>query len=213
MKDIPMFTTEYGAASLILRELPYRGIAYVRLQATEQPEKLLEECIGFCRACGAEKIYATGDPHLEQFPLHTAIVLLQCPRENLGTTEATLCPVVPDTLEQWCNIYNERMRRVPNAAYMRISEAQGLRNDGYFIHRDGICIGIGKACDGKIDAVISLAPGAGADCVRALCALTKEGAVTLEVATANEKAMGLYKKLGFTQKQELSRWFAVYAAE
>ena len=52
MKDIPMFTTEYGAASLILRELPYRGIAYVRLQATEQPEKLLEECIGFCRAFG-----------------------------------------------------------------------------------------------------------------------------------------------------------------
>ena len=43
MKDIPVFTTENGAASLILREIPYRKRAHIRLQATREPEALLEE--------------------------------------------------------------------------------------------------------------------------------------------------------------------------
>ena len=210
MKDIPLFTTEYGAASLILRELPYRGIAYVRLLATEQPVQLLEECIGFCRACGAEKIYATGSPALEQYPLHTAVVLLQCPKDRLGATAATLCPVVSDTVELWRTIYNKKMLSVPNAAYMTTADAKNLLSDGYFILRDGQRIGIGKASCGKIDAVIALSLGAGTDCVRALGTLTQTGSICLEVATANEKAMKLYQKLGFFQTRELSRWYQVY---
>ena len=31
MKDIPAFTTENGIASLILREIPYREEAYIRI--------------------------------------------------------------------------------------------------------------------------------------------------------------------------------------
>ena len=44
MKDIPMFTTEYGIASLTLGQVPYTATAYIRLQATEQPAELLQEC-------------------------------------------------------------------------------------------------------------------------------------------------------------------------
>ena len=44
MRNIPVFTTEFGVASLILKEIPYTGIAYVRLQSSLFPEKLLEEC-------------------------------------------------------------------------------------------------------------------------------------------------------------------------
>ena len=60
MKDFPMFTTEYGVASLVLREIPYRGEAYITIQDSLEPEKLLEECISFCRICGAEAVYAKG---------------------------------------------------------------------------------------------------------------------------------------------------------
>ena len=53
MKDIPVFTTENGAASLILGEIPYRGQAYIRIQDSLEPESLLKECVSFCRMCGA----------------------------------------------------------------------------------------------------------------------------------------------------------------
>ena len=50
MRDLPMFTTEFGVASLILKEIPYREEAYILVQSTQEPEKLLRECIDFCRA-------------------------------------------------------------------------------------------------------------------------------------------------------------------
>jgi hypothetical protein len=61
MQDFPMFTTEYGVASLFLREIPYRGRAHIKIQSSQDPEKLLEECVSFCRVCGAEWIDAAGD--------------------------------------------------------------------------------------------------------------------------------------------------------
>ena len=74
MKDFPVFTTENGVASLILKEIPYRGEAYIHLRDSQNPKVLLEECVSFCAACGAEKIYASGSPALEQYPLHTAVL-------------------------------------------------------------------------------------------------------------------------------------------
>ncbi|MDY4222972.1 MAG: hypothetical protein SOX71_10830, partial [Candidatus Faecousia sp.] len=73
MKDFPVFPTSHGAASLTLKEIPYRQEAYIQIQSTQEPELLLEECIGFCAACGAERIYASGDACLERYPLHTSI--------------------------------------------------------------------------------------------------------------------------------------------
>ena len=60
MKDIPLFTTEFGIASLTLNEIPYSRKAYFRIQDSAQPEQFVEECRDFCRAVGAEEIYATG---------------------------------------------------------------------------------------------------------------------------------------------------------
>ena len=60
MKDIPVFTTQNGVASLILQEIPTQGCAYIRLQATLSPEQLLAECISFCRMVGATRIYVAG---------------------------------------------------------------------------------------------------------------------------------------------------------
>jgi len=73
MKDFPMFTTEFGIASLVLKEIPYRGEAYIIIQDTQQPEQLLQECVSFCRMCGAEKIYARGHKITENYPLHCIV--------------------------------------------------------------------------------------------------------------------------------------------
>ena len=211
MRDIPMFTTEYGIASLALGQVPYTATAYIRLQATEEPEKLLQECVGFCRACGAEIFYATGDPWLEQLPLHTTVVEMRCSAASLPQTEACLFPVVPETLETWRNIYNDKMKAVPNAAYLSQRDAKKLPEEGscYFVHKDGLLLGIGKAAQGKIDAVAAVQKGAGRDVVLALCSLFPEETISLEVASTNEKAVRLYESLGFIPVVETSRWYRV----
>ena len=68
MLDIPMFTTENGAASLILKEIPYSEAAYIKIHSSQAPEALLEECVSFCRMAGAENIYASGHVILEKYP-------------------------------------------------------------------------------------------------------------------------------------------------
>ena len=37
MRDFPMFTTENGVGSLVLREIPYRGVAYVTIRDASAP--------------------------------------------------------------------------------------------------------------------------------------------------------------------------------
>ncbi len=211
MKDIPMFTTEFGIASLLLKEIPYREEAYIRLQATEQPLELLNECIAFCRACGAEKIYATGHDALEQYPLHTQVIQMQC-ASPLPETDAALFPVLPETLENWRGIYNERMKDVPNASFMTEKDAKDMlkAGDGYFIHRNGQLLGIGKASGSKIEAVVSVVPGAGKDVVLALSSLLTGDSVTVDAASTNTRAVHLYEKLGFLAVQALSKWYHVY---
>ena len=65
-----MFDTEFGIASLVLKEIPYKGIAYIILREVWDPEGLLMECVSFCRMVGAERVYATGHEALSQYPLY-----------------------------------------------------------------------------------------------------------------------------------------------
>ena len=60
MRDFPVFTTENGVGSLVLKEIPYRKVAYITIQDSLFPEAFLSECVDFCRAVGAERIYACG---------------------------------------------------------------------------------------------------------------------------------------------------------
>ena len=211
MKDIPVFTTEHGAASLFLREIPYRKRAHIKLQATQEPEKLLDECVSFCRACGAEWIDAAGNDYLEKYPLITAIVAMQCEKAAIPETDACLFPVTENTVSKWLDIYNERMADVPNAAFMDSADGRELlkSGDGYFVHRNGELLGIGKAAGDFIDTVISVKPGAGETVMRALASVLTEDAVRLWVASANTRAVRLYERMGFVPVKELSRWYRV----
>jgi GNAT superfamily N-acetyltransferase len=211
MQDMPMFTTEYGVASLFLREISYRGRAHIKIQSSLDPEKLLAECISFCRMCGAEWIDAAGHTYLENYPLITAIWSMQCDRQAIEETDACLFPVTEETVQQWLEIYNTRMADVPNAAYMDSKDGRELlkSGDGYFVHRDGKLLGIGKAKDDFIDAVIAVVPGAGETVVQALCSCLYGETVKLWVASTNERAIRLYKRMGFVKTKELSKWYRV----
>ena len=211
MRDMPMFTTENGVASLTLNQIPYTKSAWIRIQDSASPEVLLEECIGFCRAVGAEYIYVTGAECCETYPEHTKILKLQADVESVGETDAALFPVTEATLARWREIYNEKIKSVPNGSWMTIDKSREMLKEGsgYFIHRDGNLLGIGMGQGDRISWVASCMPGAGADVVRALCHAVTEQTVFLEVASANEKAMNLYRKLGFIPVEQLSVWYQV----
>ena len=211
MKDIPIFTTEFGVASLVLKEIPYQETAYIIIRDSLDPEKLLEECLGFCRACGAEKIYATGHPALENGLFLTAMWEMRRDVAGIPDTDAALWPVQSQTLAQWRDLYNQKVKFVPNGAWMTEADGKAMlqKGDGYFVHRGGELLGIGRASGEMIDWVASVKPGAGRGVVCALShALTGDVAV-LTVASGNNKAVRLYESLGFIRSKEISRWYYV----
>ena len=211
MKDIPVFTTEYGVASLILREVPYQQTAYIRLQASLEPEKMLKECITFCRMVGAEKILATEFEVLPEYPLYTAIWKMRTAVDSLGDTDAALIPVQEHTADEFQRIYNEKVSRIPNAAWMDDTDKKEMlkKGEGYFVHRDQQFLGIGRVLGSEIRFLASVRHGAGEDVVKALAHATTGDSITVEVASANKKAVRLYEKLGFVKIAEPSRWYRV----
>lgn len=212
MKDIPLFTTEYGIASLTLKEIPYTQKAYIRIQDTAHPEKFIEECLAFCRAVGAEEIYGTGHSCLGIFPTHCKILRMRGCIEDTADTGAALFPVTEDTIEEFCKIYNKAMRDVPNAAYMSVAGGRELlaKGSGYFVHSNGKLLGIGIAQGNKIDAVASVVQGSGKTILLTLAHALIDAAVELEVAEENIPAMKLYKKLGFVPVEEVSAWHKIF---
>ena len=60
-----------------------------------------------------------------------------------------------------------------------------------------------------IDTVIAVKQGAGETVVRALVSVLTEDNVRLWVASANERAIRLYERMGFVKVKELSRWHRV----
>ena len=209
MKDFPFFTTEHGVATLILKEIPYQETAYIILRDSQEPLALAGECVDFCRVCGAERIYATGHDVLAAYPLYTAMWEMSCAREAIPDTDAALWPVQEKTLTQWQRIYNEKVKKVPNGAWMTNADAEKMLQDGdgYFIHRGETLLGIGRASSDRISWVASLAPGAGADVVKALAHAATEDTISLTVASTNQKAVDLYERLGFLRTAEISKWY------
>lgn len=209
MKDIPVFSTENGVASLILKEIPFCASAYIKVLSSQEPEKLVEECKDFCRACGAEVVYASGADFLTKKPL--TATLIQMRAHELPETDACLFPVTEATVSRWREIYNERMKLVPNASSMTLADEKKILADGdcYFVHKDGELLGIGKASGDTIEAVASVKKGGGRATVLALATLLDPEDVNLVVAEQNKPAVSLYKSLGFIAVKEIARWYKI----
>lgn len=211
MKDFPMFDTEFGIASLVLKEIPYKGIAYIILREVWDPEKLLAECVSFCRMCGAEVICASGHESLERYPLYTTVLEMRGEATVDISSLKSLFPVTEATVSQWRSIYNEKMRPIDNAATMTAFEEKRIVQSGgaYFVHENGELLGIGWLDDTELLAVAAAKPGTGSAVLNTLMSLIEGAQMHLEVASTNERAIRLYEKMGFIKTKEISRWYKI----
>ena len=211
MKDFPMFTTEFGIASLTLREIPYRGEAYIIIQDTQQPEELLKECVSFCRMCGAEKIYARGHKILERYSLHCVVYEMRGAACVDASKVENLWPVTEETIGQWRELMNEKMRSVDNSGTLVKKEDQEILNRGgaYFVHHKGELLGAGWLADNELLLLAACKNGAGERVCHTLFSLIPDEEVRLDVASTNSRAIRLYEKLGFVRTAENRRWYRI----
>ena len=211
LRDIPVFSTQLGVASLVLRQVPYTKTAYVRIQDSLFASDFVKECVSFCKMAGAERVYAAGTCDFSEYPLTVSLIQMQADKSGIGTTDACLFPVTENTLEQWRRIYNEKAVRIPNGAWMTISDAEEMlhRGSGYFVHHKGTLLGIGKVEDNQLQWLASVQPGEGESVLKALCHAITEQTVVLEVADSNKKAMALYERMGFVPVKLLTQWYRV----
>ena len=209
MKDIPIFPTEYGVASLILKEIPYRQTAYIRVQDVQPDglDALIGECAQFCRAAGAEQIFWTAE-NVDAEPDAAVIAMSATAWVDKSKLE-NLFPVTDATVGQWRRIYNERMAQVDNAVTLTAFDEKKIVDSGgaYFVHHDGELLGIGWLEDTKLLAVASVVSGAGERVMHTLMSMVEGATMTLEVASTNEKAIRLYERLNFLKVKEVTRWY------
>ena len=213
MRDFPFFTTEYGVASLILKEIPYRKQAYIRILDVQEDsfDEYLAECVSFCRMCGAEQIFAEGHEQLSKYPVYTAVNRMQGTIPFDPEKTASLFPVTEKTVSRWRGIYNEAMRNVDNAGTLEArDEKQILAGGGAsFVHEDSDLLGIFWLEDTKLLAIAALQRGAGERVMHTMLSVTDGEPVWLEVASTNARAIRLYEKMGFVPTAQLRCWYCV----
>ncbi len=213
MRDFPFFATEYGVASLILKEIPYRQRAYIHIRQAQEGffRPLLQECLGFCRMAGAETVFAAGHPELEEYPLYTAVVEMRGPVAPDPEKIRHLFPVTPETVFQWREHHNRAMAGVDNAATLEAREEKRILESGgaYFVHEEGSLLGIGWLEENRLLAVAAVRKGAGERVMHTLMSLVEDERMVLEVASTNTKAIRLYERLGFVKTAEIVRWYLV----
>lgn len=216
MRDFPVFTTDYGISSLILREIPYRQEAYIHIQDV-QPDGFsdhLKECVSFCRMAGAEKVFARGHEQLESYPRYTAICEMRGTAWVDPAKLENLFPVTDETVGRWRSLMNERMRGVDNAATLTSRDEKMILQSGgaYFVHHDGELLGLGWMEDTSLLLVAAVKPGAGERVLHTLMSLVEGADMTIEVASTNKRAIRLYEKLGFLKTRELFVWHEITGA-
>ena len=212
MRDFPAFATENGIASLTLRDIPYWGDAYIKIHSVSDESAFIEECVSFCRAVGAKRIYGNGHVSLQKYPFYTSVLKMVTSRDSIPESVCSVFPVTDETREQWRSVYNEKMQMVPNASYLSLAGCREMqrRGEAYFIHRNGVLVGIGASDGCRIKVVASLQRGMGREIVKALSETMTADMIELEVSSENQKAVTLYESLGFVKSGEISRWYKIF---
>ena len=213
MRDFPIFDTEYGIASLFLKEIPYKNEAYIRIRDVQEAYfgEHLKECVSFCRMCGAERVYAADHEKLEAYPLAFSILEMRGTARVDPEKVKNLFPVTEATVSQWRQLHNEKLRGVDGSATLTSKEEKEITesNGTYYIHDQGELLGIGWVEDPELKTVAAIKPGAGETVMHTLMSLMEGDQMCLEVASTNERAISLYNKLGFLPVAEKTRWYRV----
>lgn len=216
MKDIPMFTGTHGMASLVLKEIAVSGRAYVVIRAiwNGQTEAFLQECLGFCRAVGAEEVYASYD--LEELPASHAYDMIAMEVEKAALPTGSPVEPIPLTEENgqaFLDIYNACFRDFPGAStYGRADLLRILEKDCGFLAKKGEKFAaIAEISENGLESIAVLPEfrGLGYDFALSVLAMVPRKTVRLKVASTNEKALALYTRLGFVQTGILSRWYCL----
>ena len=211
MRDFPMFTTQYGVASLILREVPYRQEAFILIQSTQQPEELLAECVAFCRAVGAERIYARGHDIVESYPLHCIVYEMRGSIEVDEDKVESLWPVTKETIGSWREFLNREMRPIDNAGTLEQKGEQEILDLGgaYFVHRDGELLGAGWLVEDELMLIAAAQNGMGDRVLHTLLSVSNPEQIRLDVVSTNGRAIRFYEKMGMVITAENRRWYRV----
>lgn len=216
MKDIPIFTTPAGTASLILREIPYKRTAYILVRSVLPGGmgETLSECRAFCVQAGAERVLASADGPLDLPHDHDMLELAR-PKSGLPAPEppVPLVPVTRENAPDYQAIYNRLFTQIPGAATCHGAElARALSSGGALLAvSGGNFAGIGETEGSELRAVGVLPEYRGLGRRLTLTLLDRlEGPdLLLRVSSVNERALRLYERLGFQRRGVLSRWYLV----
>ena len=213
MRDIPMFTTSNGVASLLLKKIPFTKEAFVHIRDSLSCDELIKECIDVCRMAGAEHIFVTGHEDLKKHAVYCNVNRYCINKDQLPFTDAVALPLSQQLSDWWRQVYNEKMAGVAAAAPLSKADVDGLIRAGnaYCVYRDCLALGIGVCDNGEIQAVASLIPGCGKDVVSALGATIEQQQISLCVASTNEKAIRLYQSMGFVNQELESTWYKIFS--
>lgn len=216
MNNIPVFMSQGGTATLVLREIPHKQTAYILLLTVENLPLLVSECTAFCRECGAETcVVSARDPEVSLGPdPDYCIYRMQVEKAALPPAgdRFTLIPLAPENEDLYISLYNRCFRAVTNAVTYDRTHIQRIRREAqqaFLAQIDGVPCGMGELHENEL-AAVGLLPeyrGMGRDLVLSLLHRCPGPELTLTVASDNSRAMALYKRLGFTVSGVESKWY------
>lgn len=212
MKDIPVFTGTHGIATLVISPIPWSGSAYVLVRSIWTDESaFLQECLGFCRACGAERVYASYE--CAPLPAEHAydMLALQRSKADLPAGKIPTEPLTKENAHEFLAVYDSCFRQIPNAAPYGQRDVERLLQEetAVLVRRDGNCAAIAQVSRQGLEAIAVLPQyrGLGYDLVLTALHMVPSMTLQLKTASVNERALALYKRLGFEQTAVLSRWW------
>ena len=216
MNNIPLFLGQSGTATLILREIPVSGRAYILLR-TVQPGclcQLLAECRDFCVQWGAKRCFAAREGTSLPLPHAYDILKMTARKELLPSPPGIeLIPLCPDNEKDYGRIYNRCFLHVSHAGSYDRKQLQRIyaQEQQAFLapEPDGSFYGIGELHGNELAAVGVLPEhrGKGTALTLELLSRCPGPELSLTVASDNEKALRLYRKLGFSVSETESSWF------
>ena len=215
MKNIPVFTGSHGVATLVLKQIPWSGCAYVIVRSVwDDAKAFLDECLGFCRACGAKTVYAGYD--LQQLPAPHAYDMVQLQMEKKALPQGHRLdaePVSAENAAEFLAIYDACFRAVPHAASYGEKDAARIvaEQTGIMVKKDGCYAGLAEVSKEGLEAIAVLPQYKGLGFSLALTALDMVPSTipTLKTASTNKAALALYHRLGFVRTEVCSRWWCL----